>query len=720
MNLQKKTFLYSLTTAFFLLVLGISIVSAGSGTGYLVDDGSAYGSTDTGWRPSAIVVGGFPAISYIDYENQNLMYVRATNADGTSWGTPIVVADSDTDPYYPYDGGNGKQEMRIVNGNPAIAFYTDDYELAYVRASNSTGSAWNDPILVDDGSTLTPTSDDLGYELSMEIVNGRPAIAHQDESGNDIIYFIRADDINGNSWSPANEVVIANLEVDDIELITLSNGYPAVSFVDENNNNEVWYVRASDVNGASWETPVDLDTLAEEDELALTIVNGNPAVAYYDVDNEIMYYMRATDALGDTWPANPVTVRDNDYVDSYHDMIIYQGVPTIAYQRNSEDQTQDDLALIQANDANGTSWKDPQILIANNADTGKYNSMLVNTNGNLVIATYEENTDGDYSLWAYAWQGAIEPDTDPPTKTSSVPANGATLSSGPTQMTVTFNEDVKNDSSTGAANTIANYLLVEAGTNGIFDTTSCAVPGGNTAAPDDKKVVITNASYTSTGYIATLTFASALPEGKYRLFVCGTTSIEDLAGNELNGGTSDTTIDFSVRAGASSLPDTGFRHGEVTQLPNQPAAKAYASTAMTLEIPKLNVSMPIVGVAQTSGEWDVTWLGNSAGYLYGSAFPTWAGNTVITGHVWDAYNRPGAFAELKSLNYGDQVEIHAWGLTYTYEVRESKLVTKKNTNVVFQSEQYDWLTLVTCEFYNPFNGEYLFRRAVRAVLVSVQ
>ena len=59
-------------------------------------------------------------------------------------------------------------------------------------------------------------------------------------------------------------------------------------------------------------------------------------------------------------------------------------------------------------------------------------------------------------------------------------------------------------------------------------------------------------------------------------------------------------------------------------------------------------------------------------------------------------------------------------MTYTYEVRESKLITKKNTNAVFQSKQYDWLTLVTCEFYNPFVDGYLFRRAVRAVLVSVQ
>ncbi|MBT3389022.1 MAG: sortase, partial [Chloroflexi bacterium] len=226
------------------------------------------------------------------------------------------------------------------------------------------------------------------------------------------------------------------------------------------------------------------------------------------------------------------------------------------------------------------------------------------------------------------------------------------------------------------------------------------------------------------------------------LFVCGTTSIEDLSGNKLNSGTSDSPLNFTVQTAAPSLPSTGFRHGEVTQLPKQPAApslpstgfrhgevtqlpkqpaaKAYTATAMLLEIPKLGVNIPIIGVPQSEDGWDVTWLGNSAGYLSGSAFPTWAGNTVITGHAWDAYNQPGSFAELKSLKYGDQVQIRAWSQIYTYEVRESKLVTKKNVNTTFQSEDYDWITLVTCEFYNPFTGEYLFRRAVRAVLVSVK
>lgn len=202
--------------------------------------------------------------------------------------------------------------------------------------------------------------------------------------------------------------------------------------------------------------------------------------------------------------------------------------------------------------------------------------------------------------------------------------------------------------------------------------------------------------------------------------MCGTTSIEDLRNNELNGGQSDAQVSFTVLAAPGSLPATGFARGTATRLPVQPAAKAYSGTDLTLEIPSIDVKMSIVGVPQTDNGWDVTWLGDNAGYLYGSAFPTWAGNTVLTGHVWDANDQPGPFAKLKTLKYGDQVQINAWGKVYTYEVCESRLILTGNVAAAFKHEDHDWVTLLSCEFYNPFSGNYFFRRMVRAVLVSVK
>lgn len=318
--------------------------------------------------------------------------------------------------------------------------------------------------------------------------------------------------------------------------------------------------------------------------------------------------------------------------------------------------------------------------------------------------------------------------------TNTIPANGSVLSVGPSQIQVEFNEDVKSDFGTQAANNTINYLLVEAGTNGTFDTASCF--GGHAA--DDVQVTINAASYNNNGgsgpFITTLVINGGAPlgVGSYRLFVCGTTSIEDLIGNELNNGTNDTLINFTVSPPAapsvlpatvdmpSLLPVTGFPKGESTHIAAQPLEKTYASYAdLQLVLPSLAVSTPIVGVPLYEEDWDVTWLGDDAGWLNGTAFPTWTGNSVITAHVWDAYNQPGPFYNLKKLKYGDVIQVHAFGQIYTFEVRETKRISPKDVNTALKHEEKAWLTLITCEDYKFLFKTYSYRRMVRAVLVSI-
>jgi hypothetical protein len=124
----------------------------------------------------------------------------------------------------------------------------------------------------------------------------------------------------------------------------------------------------------------------------------------------------------------------------------------------------------------------------------------------------------------------------------------------------------------------------------------------------------------------------------------------------------------------ATLPETGFPKNGSTQIDAGLEKQAYSAYSdLRLSIPRLDVEMDILGVPLVEGTWDVSWLGDNAGYLHGTAFPTWAGNTVITGHVWGAYNAPGPFANLKELRFGDEVKIYAWGLVYTYEIREQSL-----------------------------------------------
>ncbi len=168
------------------------------------------------------------------------------------------------------------------------------------------------------------------------------------------------------------------------------------------------------------------------------------------------------------------------------------------------------------------------------------------------------------------------------------------------------------------------------------------------------------------------------------------------------------------------LPKTGFAPGISTLLPVQPSGNYYSSfSSLSIEIPKLSVHAEIFGVPNTVDSWDVTWLGQNVGWLSGSAFPTWSGNSVLTGHVWDEFNRPGIFNSIKQLSYGDQILIRAYGVNYTYEVRDNRLITAENIKSALKHEDTSWVTLLTCEGFTKETNSYPYRRIVRAVLVSI-
>jgi LPXTG-site transpeptidase (sortase) family protein len=173
--------------------------------------------------------------------------------------------------------------------------------------------------------------------------------------------------------------------------------------------------------------------------------------------------------------------------------------------------------------------------------------------------------------------------------------------------------------------------------------------------------------------------------------------------------------------GHFGIPVTGFAPNVRTHLEQQPASKAYQSTDLSVEIPSLGIKSTIVGVpAMLDGsDWDLSWLGSKTGYLAGTAFPTWNGNSVLTGHAVLADGTPGPFARLASLKWGDQVIIHAYGKDFTYEVRANDVV-RPNDLSVFRHEERPWITLITCHNYDAKTNTYLQRIAVRAVMVNAQ
>jgi LPXTG-site transpeptidase (sortase) family protein len=167
------------------------------------------------------------------------------------------------------------------------------------------------------------------------------------------------------------------------------------------------------------------------------------------------------------------------------------------------------------------------------------------------------------------------------------------------------------------------------------------------------------------------------------------------------------------------MPHTGFAPERITPL-SEPEVKYTNLGDVWLKIPSMGIEIPIVGVPEVTNGWDVTWLGTDAGWLNGTAFPTFVGNSVITGHVYDASGNPGPFMNLTSLKYGDAVIVRAYGFTYTFEVREMLTVAPTDLKEALKHQEQPWITLVTCQGFNEETKSYSSRVLVRAVLVKVE
>lgn len=122
---------------------------------------------DVGQYTSIAIVGGFPAISYYDATNGDLKYIRATDANGSSWGAAVTVDNT---------GGlnvGTHTSLAVVDGRPAIAYrnVTNDH-LRFVRANDATGSSWGTPVTVDNSG---PT----GEFNTLAVIGGVPMICTQ-------------------------------------------------------------------------------------------------------------------------------------------------------------------------------------------------------------------------------------------------------------------------------------------------------------------------------------------------------------------------------------------------------------------------------------------------------------------------------------------------------------------------------------------------------------
>ena len=395
------------------------------------------------------------------------------------------------------------------------------------------------------------------------------------------------------------------------------------------------------------------------------------------------------------------------------------------------------------NDVNGNGVQD-----AGESPLGGVTVQLRNSSG-AVISTATTSTSGGYSFPNLPAGTYTVTEIDPAGYVSTTLNTVAVSLSAGTTATIHFGDQItgpaqisdpavtKYGSPTNATVGSAVIYTITVGNNGNGNANNVVLTDTKPAFLDIISITIApNPGLTPTisGNTFTINFGTVRPTDVYVITVVTrvnaqgqppgganqvsltTSSVTDRVFN--NAASASLQIISSSQGGTSSLPETGFAPNKVTDLRNLPREDYIQTGGITIEIPSLTIDIPIVGVPRRNGDWNVTWLGREAGWLEGSAFPSWNGNSVITSHVYLSNGLPGPFVNLGKLKYGEKVIIHAYGQKYTFEVRSNEVVDPKDTSA-FRHEEKPWLTLITCREYDEKTNTYRKRVVVRAVLVSV-
>lgn len=160
-------------------------------------------------------------------------------------------------------------------------------------------------------------------------------------------------------------------------------------------------------------------------------------------------------------------------------------------------------------------------------------------------------------------------------------------------------------------------------------------------------------------------------------------------------------------------------HSSAQMQPAQQKEKEYAFTDKdnVLEIPKINISVPIIFSQSTNNASLLKDLDKGVVFYPGSAFPGSAGQMIILGHSapdgWPKIKHDWVFSDLNDLAEGDKVMIDVGHKQYVYTVRQKSIIQKGQdvtTNASTTSENV--VILVSC--WPP--GKDYQRIAVEAVL----
>ncbi len=267
--------------------------------------------------------------------------------------------------------------MALIADRPGIAYGSGSpQKLHYISALDPEGSAWNSPQQVS--SLLL----DAQNHFALAEVGGQPAIASGTAfGGEEGIFYFRGLDADGQQWSSPG-LLDANDGSTSVSLATIA-GRPALAYF-ALQNFELRFMRAGDALGQSWPEPTVLDS-GSIFSPALAEIDGRAAIAFTDFEYPYsLYYLSASDTAAQNWNSRLKVAQHNHMLLDVA-LTLAGGRPAIASRSSGW------LMYASSSDNQGLAWDNP--LLVDSELSGSNLSLATLADGQPAMA-YSDIADG--------------------------------------------------------------------------------------------------------------------------------------------------------------------------------------------------------------------------------------------------------------------------------------------------------------------------------------
>lgn len=229
------------------------------------------------------LINGHPAVAMHQHSDDALVYMRALNAEGTEWEEPLTVDDDVPPTQYGRAATIGREPFLLeVDGHPAIAYGETgsndaNDRLKYVRANDANGTSWGDPKILHTGAH---EDEKMGLNPEIVFLGGVPVVFYgrNDDRILDIeVLLIRAEDPAGITWG-APEGITVGFARGYVE----SDGLPG--YVYGLPDGVVRYRRALDPLGEAWGDAIHITSSFWADSVAVIASKPALVGKRYNVD----------------------------------------------------------------------------------------------------------------------------------------------------------------------------------------------------------------------------------------------------------------------------------------------------------------------------------------------------------------------------------------------------------------------------------------------------